>query len=165
MKTRMPEWKEPFRLASLDDEWDDRPSTAGVYVIQCGRPLDRVGGTDKNGIVYIGKSSNLRDRLWMYWYAEHDASACLWSDLKQAARLLGKKSLSKKQLEEALGSFTARTATPLESRYLQIAERATLYVYAQAFGELPPTNFAMPDRWGIKPNDRWMNWARLGLGV
>ena len=59
----------------LSDElfWQSVPSSSGVYFIYSlddkGVPIEskRLLGTDKKGVLYIGKSNNLRERLRMLW--------------------------------------------------------------------------------------------------
>lgn len=51
-------------------EWENIPENSGAYYIRCvnkfGKPINivRLGGVDKEGIIYIGESGrNLRSRL------------------------------------------------------------------------------------------------------
>ena len=51
-----------------DHFWQNIPESSGVYKIQCiqdKKPIkiNRVLGIDNQGILYIGKSENLRERL------------------------------------------------------------------------------------------------------
>jgi hypothetical protein len=72
-------WGEPFRLDILYDGWDEAPRKAGVYVVYTGKTIQRAGGPDRKGIVYIGKSLVLRNRLYNFWYVQHPASGLLWT--------------------------------------------------------------------------------------
>ena len=63
MNRALPEWIKPFQLASLESDWGNKPASAGIYIIRCAREIHRAGGNDKRGILYIGQSRNLRDRL------------------------------------------------------------------------------------------------------
>jgi excinuclease UvrABC nuclease subunit len=62
-------WQRPFRLNTLYDDWDNAPAYSGVYIIKEDRGIRRIAGTDKAGILYIGKSALLRNRLWGFWTA------------------------------------------------------------------------------------------------
>ena len=53
---------------------DEAPRKAGVYVVYTGKTIYRAGGPDKKGVLYIGKSLVLRNRLYNFWYARHPAS-------------------------------------------------------------------------------------------
>ena len=146
-------WQRPFRLSTLYEDWDNAPTYSGVYIISGDREIPRVAGTDRRGILYIGKSTILRDRLWGFWYADHEASSYLWADLKLAGLVLGVKTLTTKQLENRLGELKARVAK-VEKKYLAPAEKAALYAYASRYGELPPLNATLPRRWSERPDAR-----------
>lgn len=55
----LPKWSEPFQLASLDADWDNKPASAGTYIVRCVREILRAWGNDKRGILYIGQSRSL----------------------------------------------------------------------------------------------------------
>jgi len=157
-------WQRPFRLNKIDDEWDKAPSFPGVYIISLNKQIHRVGGIDKAGILYIGKSRTLRDRLWEFWNTDHDASAYLWENPRIASKVLGFRRLSSQQLERHLGNLKARIARiPLNE--LASAEEALLYAYVMNYGELPPLNFSFPRRWEGKPDARLLRWAKTGLRI
>ncbi|MBF0305750.1 MAG: hypothetical protein HQL41_08900 [Alphaproteobacteria bacterium] len=44
-------------------EWKEVPKGPGTYMIAADHPLNRAVGTDQEGILDIGKSKGLRDRL------------------------------------------------------------------------------------------------------
>jgi hypothetical protein len=156
-------WGEPFYIASLDDEWETAPSTAGIYVIGCGRPLNRVGGRDPAGIIYVGKSLCVRDRLWTYWDAQHEASGILWVNLQIAEALFGTPVRAVTDVEALLGRSIVRVSTPIPPHNLDAAERAVLYAYTLRFGEPPPLNATLPGRWRQAPKAEELRWAEQGL--
>jgi len=156
-------WGEPFCIESLYDRWDTAPSTAGIYVIGCGRPLNRVGRLDPAGIIYVGKSRCLRDRLWTYWYVQHEASGILWENLQLAEALFGKPVRAVTDVVLLIGQSIARVSTPIPPHDLDVAERAVLYAYTLRFGEPPPLNAALPGRWMTAPTAEKLRWAEQGL--
>jgi len=161
---RMAEWQESFRIDSLYTDWDDMPATPSVYLIRRRRPVNRVGGTDARGILYIGRSVNLRERLWQFWYANHHtASVYLWCNPTLARGVLGRRCSSHKDVEDALGRLFARIATPVPKRQLEGAERALLYQYVRRYGELPPLNFVLPGKYVRCPGEARLKWADAGL--
>lgn len=156
-------WREPFFIESLDDEWEAAPSTAGIYIIGCGRPLSRVGGLDPAGIIYVGKSICLRDRLWTYWEAQHEASGILWNIPQIAGALFGTDVCTGAEVEPLIGRSVARVSTPIPPNNIDAAERAVLYAYTLRFGELPPLNATLPGRWEEVPTTDELRWAEQGL--
>lgn len=63
----------------INVDWKRIPINPGVYYIRCvnnsGRPINivRLGGVDKEGIIYIGETGRkLRNRLQDFWETAHD---------------------------------------------------------------------------------------------
>jgi len=156
-------WRSPFIINFLETHWDDMPSKSGIYIIWCGRSIPRAGAVDKKGILYVGKSSNLRNRLWDFWYANHPASGMLWAYPKIATTILKKTCRNKKDVEYYLGKLTVRVAYPMPKAMLEVGERAVLYAYFLRFGELPPLNSSLPKRWREIPSASNLRWASRGL--
>ncbi len=154
-------WTEAFRIDALDHGWDDAPSTAGVYVISCGRPLRRVGGIDPTGIIYIGQSLCVRDRLWTYWEAQHQASGMLW-DMPEVARAIFGGPVHA-NIDKLLGASLIWASTPIPRARLDDAERAVLFSYTLRYGEPPPLNATLPGRWTKRPAPANLKWAMQGL--
>ena len=94
--------------------------------------LDRVLGSDEEGLLYIGKSENLRERLRMLWRV-------LNPKLKATAHTFGTKYNNNKKLREAF---------PLNSLYVSFRittkpktlESELLDKYFSNYGEVPPFN-------------------------
>src|SRR5438876_11941230 len=97
-------WLPAFKIKDLEDGWDEAPATAGIYVISCGTPIQRLGSIDQAGIIYIGQSLCLRDRLWAYWYAQHEASGMLWDLPEVAGAIIGRRLRSSKSVDPFLGN-------------------------------------------------------------
>jgi hypothetical protein len=117
--------------------WGEIPEKAGVYFIHSydnGHPtgLNRVLGTDEEGVLYIGRSVNLRERLRMFWRV-------LDPKLKATAHTFGTKYNDNKKLWEAF---------PLKSLYVSYRittepkklESELLDKYFSKYGEVPPFN-------------------------
>ena len=120
-----------------DNFWNHIPESGGVYYIktyynQIPIRLNRVLGTDKDGILYIGKSDNLRERLRMLWRV-------LNPKLNATAHPFGKKFNENKKLKNTF---------PLKSLYIsykistdpKALEFDLLQKYFLKFGEVPPFN-------------------------
>lgn len=153
-------WGKPFRLDSLDKEWDEAPQKAGVYVVYSGKTIHRVGGPDKKGILYIGKSDVVRDRLWRFWYVEHPASGFLWTYPDMAKLILKELCTKRKQIENLIGTFNVVVASPISKQLLGQAERAAMHAYCLRYGELPPLNFSFPMKWIEPPSKEFLRWGQ-----
>jgi len=117
--------------------WTEIPETAGIYLIhacsnQVPVKLNRVTGVDEKGILYIGKSKNIRDRLRMLWRV-------LNPKLKATAHTFGTKYNSNKKLRESfpVSSLFISCRTTNEPKIL---ESKLLNNYFTKFGEVPPFN-------------------------
>jgi hypothetical protein len=62
-----------------------------------------------------------------------------------------------------LSNLSVKVATPVPAAELEAAERAVLYAYLYRFGERPPLNCNLPQRWGTAPNAEALRWAVGGL--
>ena len=117
--------------------WKNIPEVGGVYQIHCFKDkkyiwFNRVLGIDNEGILYIGKSVNLRERLRML-------KRSLNQKPKVSGHTFGKKYYENKKLENAF---------PLKSLYVsyktttapKTLETKLLNQYFAKFGEVPPMN-------------------------
>ena len=146
-------------MDSLDDGWDEAPKKAGIYVVYTGRPINRAGGPDKKGILYIGKSLVLRNRLYKFWYVQHPASWLLWIYPKMAQLILNETCKGRKQVEDLIGGFSVIVATPIPKNFLDHAERSAMHAYFLRYGELPPLNFNFPMKWTESPDKKLIHWG------
>ena len=48
-------WSHAFPIASVQSDPDKIPNEPGIYIIQCGRKINRLSGFDPAGILYFGK--------------------------------------------------------------------------------------------------------------
>ena len=162
-------WYEPIVLGTIDDDdiWNSLPASAGVYVIMRDSAIPRIGGVDDMGIIYIGKSENLRERLWKFWTVKnHIASDFLWTHPTLAQAILNSKHIKKAEdVEKYLGKIKARYCAPIDRDFLEEAERTLLFTYIEHFGEAPPLNLSLPRRWHQLPAKRELRWAQEGLCI
>ncbi len=156
-------WTRTFRVSDIHDGWEDAPSDAGVYVISCGRPLRRVRGTDRARVIYVGRSLCVRDRLWTYREAQHEASGMLWDMPEVARAVFGSSVRGLRDVDRASASSLVWVATPVPRTRLDAAERAVLFAYTLRFGEPPPLNANLPGRWSRRPSARQLRWALQAL--
>jgi hypothetical protein len=128
-----------MKLISLAEKqfWKNIPENGGVYHIRCFKNnkvinINRVLGIDNDGILYIGKSDNLRERLRML-------QRVLNPKLKATAHTFGTKYNDNKNL---------KIAFPLKTLFVSIEvaeepknlESKLLDKYFIKFGEVPPFN-------------------------
>lgn len=126
----------PISLAE-DRFWKNIPEVGGVYHIYCYKgkkpiTINRVLGIDKQGILYIGKSDNLRERLRMLWRV-------LNPNLKATAHTFGTKYNGNNKLKKVfpLKTLSVSFKTTSEPKNL---ETKLLNQYFDKFGEVPPMN-------------------------
>jgi hypothetical protein len=117
--------------------WKNVPKEGGVYKIQCiqnKKPIkiNRVLGIDDQGILYIGKSVNLRERLRIL-------KRSLNQKTKVTGHTFGKKYFENKKLEKIfpLNSLYVSFITTSEPK---TRETELLNKYFAKFGEVPPFN-------------------------
>jgi hypothetical protein len=115
------------------------------------------------GILYVGKSGKLGNRLLQFWNSEHPASGFLYADLKVASVVLTAPYQDEQHVADCLSKLSVKVATPVPAAELEAAERAVFYAYLYRFGEPPPLNCNLPQRWGTAPNAEELRWATGGL--
>jgi hypothetical protein len=147
-------WSKPRPIDKID-----APPKPGIYIILNLKPVRRIGGIDPKGILYVGESRNLQNRLWRFWDANHPASGLLWDHPQIAQNYLGKRCSSQDAVGNLLGKLYVKI-TPLASKELDKAERAVLFAYVYKFGEPPPLNFNLPGHWEEKPDKKELQWAK-----
>lgn len=158
-------WRPPVFLGKLKHEWASLlPAAGGIYLIKTGRPVCRALDTDPTGILYIGKSLNLQNRVWAFPYGNHSASAFLWQDSSIRMKILNASSTSEEDCGAALAACFTCIAAPVPELEVDRAEHAVLFAYFRRFGEYPPLNFSAPDRWR-RPTAGDVEWAAHGLTV
>jgi hypothetical protein len=117
--------------------WKQIPESRGVYFIySCNNlipiRLNRVLGTDEEGVLYIGKSENLRERLRMLWRV-------LNPKLEATAHTFGTKYNSNQKLREAFPMKSLFVSYRITSEPKTL-ESELLDKYFLKYGEVPPFN-------------------------
>jgi hypothetical protein len=158
-----PRWTKPFPIRFLDKGWDSVSRRPGIYIIRRRRPVARIGGIDRSGILYIGKSGIVRQRLANFWDSNHTASAFLWWHPEIARILLARRLRRTSDLDRIIPTLTVQVASPIRAGELDRAERAVLYAYLQRYGEAPPLNLSFPNRWKGIPRRRDLFWGEKGI--
>ena len=144
-------WSQKVALDLFNEEWERMPSAPGVYVIRRSRPIQRAGGIDRAGILYVGRASPLRRRLWRFWNCDHTASGFLWTHIDIAKLVLSDRVRTPNDVEKKVHRLWLRYATPINAKRLVRAERALMFAYFNKFGEAPPLNLSINQRWLAKP--------------
>ena len=62
MKTKWSPWTSFSKL-----EKTPIPGKPGVYMVATKKPFHRVIGTDPSGILHMGESASLKERIWSFW--------------------------------------------------------------------------------------------------
>ena len=151
-------WQSPLQLSAIGERGDsDLATRSGIYVVSTTRPLNRVLASDPAGILYIGKASNLRSRLRSFLYGSHGATGFLWTYPAIRRAVLCASSESEPDCQSALESGFVRCAFVAQVS-LSRAEQIALFAYYQQFGEFPPLNSSMPNRWN-PPTSAQLLWA------
>jgi excinuclease UvrABC nuclease subunit len=128
----------PYTLLQTYNFFENIPEHPGVYKIYSldvegnPLPLQRVLGADVDGVLYIGKTSNLKNRLRMLWRA-------LNPDYLATGHTFG---VNYKQLEIIRHAFPLQTLAVDYEVTTHYGERETELIeqYRQQFGEVPPMN-------------------------
>jgi excinuclease UvrABC nuclease subunit len=92
--------------------------------------LSRVLGTDLTGILYIGKSENLKERVRMLWRV-------LQPTYKATAHTFGMNYKSMKVIQDAF-PFDTLAIEYEENPTAKVYEKSLIETYRQLYGEVPP---------------------------
>ena len=160
MKAR---WFPVCTIESLEDGTEIVPTSSGIYMILGSSPIHRVRGKDFAGILYIGKAINLQRRIYQFWDGYHSASGFLYQHPAIANKLFEKKIRLEDDIYKNLGKLRFRTSYPIHKRSLGRAERAALFAYVKRYGEAPPLNLNLAERWKDPPPVNDIRWAEKGI--
>ena len=148
-----PNWTEPRHL----DEWISTAkkyeNVPGVYVLMTdGKPINRAFCEDVNGILYIGYSKNIRDRVRSIRTNNHQVTWYMKNNLNMANYFISpeiKKDRSNiRQYVEKL-KVTVATVSDCKEKAKSM-ECSALLSYVHLYGETPPLNSALPKKWEFK---------------
>lgn len=114
------------------------PSRPGIYKIYSldendnPRHLQRLLGIDEEGVLYIGKSENLNDRVRMLWRV-------LQPNYRATAHTFGVNYKSLQVIQDAFPLDTLAIDFE-ENNMAKIYEKSLIENYRQLYGEVPPLN-------------------------
>ena len=151
------------RTVEIKDDERDRFAKPGIYIVMRKKPIHRIGGIDRKGILYIGQAVDIANRLHLFHYVEHKTSYAMYLQPKIAKLALKKQIKNDDDLYRTLGKLKVRLACPMNKKELIKAERACLFSYLERFGELPPFNANLPKSQKPKPLENDLRWARKGI--
>lgn len=140
------QWQDWFELCE-ETVWPY--SLYGIYRVRSANsdgvpvPIPRIGGTDADGILNIGRSGyttaktdrSLGQRLWEFWYGRHSGAYTYYLTVQGLA-----------QLPPFAGHKLWASIVVLPEVEIAQAEQSALHEYFQRFLELPPYNAAFPGR-------------------
>jgi hypothetical protein len=92
-------------------------------------PIPRIGGTDLKGIIYIGKSIQLRKRIEAFLRGQHSGGGLYWLAYRRL-----------KTREPYRGHFLQFRVMASTSKNIATKETEMLRRYFRRFCELPPFN-------------------------
>lgn len=151
-------WQNPVQLSKVEARGNSViEPRSGIYVVSRNRSLNRAISRDPLGILYIGKAVNLRSRLRSFLYGSHGATGFLWTYLGVCRAILNASAETEDALQSALEAGYVRCAF-VNQRSIARAEQIALFAYYRRFGEFPPLNSSMPNRWE-PPTDIELEWA------
>ena len=161
------EWKNLQNFAT--NKFPGVKNKPGIYVVRWkkyGTPvtINRLGGSDSNGLLYIGESKNLRRRFQRIWRGINKVNTT-----KSKTSHTLRNTIVFCKLHEEINSDEYEIAwqhlsTKIEA---QVQEAAALKLYTEKYKELPPLNLQIctqkylnwglkyfdQSRWKAKPND------------
>lgn len=124
---------------SLMQSVKDITNPWACYILYQNKPISRLGGTDSNGVLYIGKADNLYNRV-----ASLQKSVLKNCNNNDKVRIGGHQSLSKKvfRIQRFLdvSKMTIKIIVLPTYESILYTESYLLEDYVNQFGELPPLN-------------------------
>ena len=153
------------KLITIDEAYKNATEGPGIYVISQRTNINRIIGNDPKGILYVGKSIKLKQRLNQFIKYYHPASGILWEHKKIAMMIFDDDCKKEADLNDKLGILSVRIAETSSSdkEVLDRHERAVLFAYLLKHGETPPLNSSIPGKWNTPPIESDQEWGRKGL--
>jgi len=117
----------------------------GIYFIRWTKnenpvTINRLGGSDSNGLLYIGESKDLRRRFQRIWRGINNAQKPTTKSLHTLRKTIMFCSLHEEIKSDEYEVAWQQLHTKIE---VQIQEAAALKVYSEKFKELPPLNLKL----------------------
>jgi len=157
------------RWHDIDVAQSNEKTFFGIYQIRLvderrqSIPVQRIGGIDEEGVIYIGRSGYkesrpLAQRIWEFQYEKHSGASTYalmkkalgdsqrhgWSDHRLQYRSLH---LKPGAITESGVSEDALLREFIFKRKIEKSEADALASYFADYGELPPCNSSFPGKW------------------
>lgn len=153
----LPAWSETKTLNErIDDSYDYE--SPGIYLLSTSKLIPRAMNVDKSGILYIGKSSNLKSRISGLRTSNHNATWFLFNNRNLARFYINQDIPDDGPLKNYVGKLNVTLAKANSSYPDHELEAIALFSYLSAFGEMPPLNNALPKRWEHEPVTDEIEW-------
>jgi len=157
-----PTWSNTISLKERIADSVEYKGESGIYVLSTSNmPLNRAMGVDTSGILYIGKSSNLKSRISALKTSNHNATWFLFQNRSLARFYINSEIKDDdKKMSHHVGELNITLAKSTPEFSESILETIALFTYVNNFGETPPLNSALPRRWEheMNPDDvEWFN--------
>jgi hypothetical protein len=123
-------WTDWANLVSLESA--SFPENPGTYAVSIGRPIQRLLGIDNNGLLDVGESGNLRERIDKF-------RGAIGGD-RNTAHSAGRRFSMFLNPHFPLSSLKIRWITHATKDEAKLLESQLLTFYLRCHGELPPLN-------------------------
>jgi hypothetical protein len=122
-------------------------------------------GTDNSGLLYIGKAKVLRERVHQFIRSDHNTSWFLYNHRDLAEKYLSSEILdSEKRLLPYFGELNLKYVECESERQAEEVERISIFSYVKIFGETPPLNSSIPDKYSGGPSLEEISWFEEIIG-
>jgi|GEM_PF-5116333 len=159
MKAILPDWIKNKKLSTVNSEWSRWSESSGIYIVSRDSPVDRVFEQDSSGILYIGKAKNLRERVHQFYRSDHNASWFLYCHRDLARKYISSEITDhEEKVAPYVGQLNISYAEANDEAHAEEIERVAIFSYVKKFGEVPPLNNSIPDRYSEPPNDVQVKW-------
>ena len=161
------DWENLQNLAS--NKFPGVENKPGIYFIRWKKyetpvTINRLGGSDSNGLLYVGESKGLRRRFRRLWRGINKVNNSKSKTPDTLRKTIVFCRLHKEINSDEYEIAWQHLSTKLEA---QVQEAAALKLYTEKFKELPPLNLKIcgkkylkwgivyfdQSRWTVKPND------------
>jgi hypothetical protein len=154
-----PDWSETTQLDERINNSKRYSEQSGIYILSTtSKPIQRAMGEDTSGILYIGKSKNLKSRISGLRSSNHNATWFLFNNRALARFYIDKNINDSEAMKPFVGKLNITLANSNEMYSESVLESIALFSYVMRFGEMPPLNSALPKRWEHESNELDMKW-------
>lgn len=160
-ENQLTSWSAVKKLKTVDYDWESWSQSSGIYIVSYGQSVNRIFGCDEAGILYIGKAKNLRDRVHQFYRSDHNVSWFLYNHRDIARKYMSKEIKDfddEKEMAPYVGELNIRYAEAESESQAEYLERVAIFSYLKLFGEVPPLNSSIPNRYDKPPTQNEMEW-------